>query len=321
VSLFFFAIDRGPVVRYNGLTEAMRNMSSKKKLATNILLVAIALALIAGFAFLFDPFHIFGRGGAPSDGESVRFPILMYHHFDDEGAPETIIPAEVFDDQIRALRDAGYTAISFDELCDYVFNGSPLPERPIMITIDDGYMSVYETAYPILKKYGMKATVFIIGVSHGKSLYKDTNYPIIPRFGDAEAVEMVESGVISIQSHSYDMHQHEPYETGPFRKGVLRIEGESEEEYVEAFRLDFGRAADQIEAMLGARPIAFSYPFGISNDMTDGLLREMGICVTLTIVKGLNKVTIGSPDSLLSLNRFNVPGDMTPEELLDMIAG
>jgi len=47
----------------------------------------------------------------------------------------------------------------------------------------------------------------------------------------------------------------------------------------------------------------------------------MGISVTLTIVKGLNKVTVGSPDSLLSLNRFNVPGDMTPEELLDMIAG
>jgi len=294
-------------------------MASKKQLAQNILLVVIALALIAGFTVLFDPFNIFGTNGAPTDEDSVSVPILMYHHFADEGAPETIIPAEMFEAQIKALCDVGYTALSFDELCGYVYQGAPLPERPIIITIDDGYMSVYETAFPILQKYGMNATVFIIGVSHGKDHYKDTPNPIIPRFGDAEAVEMSRSGVLSIQSHSYDMHQHEPYETGPFRKGVLQMDGESKDEYVRAFKADFESAAAQIEAMLGERPFVFSYPFGVSNDMTDGLLRDMGVKVTLTIAKGLNTVLRGAPESLFSLNRFNVPGDMPPEELLAMI--
>jgi len=302
-------------------------MSSKKNLLTNILLVIVALALLAGFIFLFDPFSLFGGkdpgggGDGQLDENSVNIPILMYHHFADEGYPGTIVSAEMFENQLIALRGAGYTAISFEELCGFVYDGAPLPERPFVLTIDDGYMSVYETAYPILKKYDMKATVFIIGVSHGKSLYKETKNPIIPRFGDAEALEMVQSGIMSIQSHSYDMHQHEPYETGLFRKGVLQREDESDEEYVNAFRLDFEQAATQIENMVGAKPFVFSYPFGSSNDITDGLLREMGVKVTLKITSGLNTVTRDNPDALFSMNRFNVPGDMPPEQLLEMISG
>ena len=305
-------------------------MSAKKSLATIIFLIAIALAMLAGLTVLFDPFSFFsGRGGdvgnggvsGPLDENSVRLPILMYHHFADEGSPGTVISAGMFESQLKALRDAGYTSISFEELYDFVNNGAPLPERPFILTIDDGYMSVYETAFPILKKYDTKATVFIIGVSHGKDLYKDTEFSIIPRFGDAEALEMVRSGVVSIQSHSFDMHQHEPYETGPFRRGVLQREDESLEEYIEAFRLDFGQAAVQIENMVGMSPFVYSYPFGVSNDLTDTMLSDMGVKVTLTIRTGLNTVTRGAQDSLFSLRRFNVPGDKQPGELLDMIAG
>jgi len=294
-------------------------MASKKKLVVCIFSLMVVLALIVGFTVLVDPFGFFGKKEPPLDDNSIRIPILMYHHFADSGTPGTVISAEMFERQIRALSEAGFSAVSFYELRSFVLDGTPLPERPLIITIDDGYLSVYETAYPILKEYDMKATVFIIGVSHGKSLYKDTDNPIIPRFGDAEAVEMVESGVISIQSHSFDMHQHEPFETGPYRRGVLRRDGESEPEYIEAFRADFESAAAQIEVMLGSRPFVYSYPYGLSNDLTDGLLREMGIDVTLSIVPGLNVVTIGDPESLFSLKRFNVPGDRSPEELLRTI--
>ena len=302
-------------------------MSSKiKPLALNLAIIIAALSVFAGLTVMTDPFNVFRYIGksnpsAPLDEDGVRIPILMYHHFADDDSPGTIISAANFEKQLKILSDEGYTAISFQELCNFVYDGAGLPERPFIITIDDGYLSVYETAFPILSKYDMKATVFIIGVSHGKSLYKDTQYPIIPRFGDAEALEMTRSGVISIQSHSYDMHQHEPYEPGPFRKGVLQRGDESDEEYVEAFKADFGQAADQIEAMTGARPFVFSYPFGISDSRTDSLLRDMGVKVTLTITAGFNTVSTGKPESLLSMNRFNVPGDMTPEELLEMIGG
>ena len=60
----------------------------------------------------------------------------------------------------------------------------------------------------------MKATIFSIGVSFGKDHYKDTDYAMTPHFGAAEAAEMAGSGLISIQSHTYDMHQWPPYEDG-----------------------------------------------------------------------------------------------------------
>jgi len=302
-------------------------MSSKiKPLALNLAIIIAALSVFAGLTVMTDPFNVFRYIGksnpsAPLDEDGVRIPILMYHHFADDDSPGTIISAANFEKQLKILSDEGYTAISFQELCNFVYDGAGLPERPFIITIDDGYLSVYETAFPLLRKYDMKATVFIIGVSHGKHLYKDTQYPIIPRFGDAEALEMTRSGLISIQSHSYDMHQHEPYETGPYRKGVLQRDGESDDEYIEAFKTDFGLAAAQIEAMTGARPFVYSYPYGFRNDKTDALLRDMGVKVTLTIAAGFNAVSAGWPESLLRMNRFNVPGDMTPEELLWMISG
>lgn len=92
--------------------------------------------------------------------------------------------------------------------------GEALPEKPVVITFDDGYQSNYEYAYPILKKYGMKATIFVIGSSVGKDEYKDTGLPMLPHFGVSEAREMENSGLISIQSHTYDLHQNGECEKG-----------------------------------------------------------------------------------------------------------
>jgi len=289
-------------------------MTSRMRIALiTCIICVIAVSAVVVLAFSFS------SSDMPLDDGSVRIPILMYHHFADEGNVGTTISGELFAQQLSALRDAGYTTISFQELTDFVFYGADLPENPLIITIDDGYLSVYETAFPLLREYEMIATAFVIGVTHGQDRYKDTNFPIIPRFDDAQAISMVESGFVFIESHSYDMHQHEPFETGPYRRGVLRREDESEEEYIAAFRADFERSAAQIEAMLGTRPFVFSYPFGISNELTDELLMDMGVTVTLKITQGVNVVTRGDPSTLLSMHRFNVPGDMTPEQLLDMI--
>jgi len=291
-------------------------LSLKRVLIILLCLVIIALP-VAIMAFMLER-----SGAAPELGEdSVRVPILMYHHFADyyENNPGTIVSGENFAAQLRALRDAGYNTISFEQLRAFVFDGGDLPENPLLITIDDGYRSVYEVAFPILKEYGMKATTFIIGVTHGMDTYKDTGFPIIPRFDDAQVITMAESGLKFFESHSYDMHQHEPFETGPFRRGVLRRADESEEEYIAAFRADFESSAAQLEGILGTRPFVFSYPFGISNDLSDGLLREMGVEVTLKITQGVNVVTRGDADSLMSMHRFNVPGNMTPAQLLEMI--
>jgi len=298
-------------------------MSILKRYASHIYLAAAVLSLIAGLSLLFSllyRYDAYGRLTALIDADSVRVPILMYHHFADDGSPGTTISAEMFESHIKALHEAGYTAVTFEQLCGYVSDGGQLPRRPVIITIDDGYSSVYDIAYPILEKYGMTATVFIIGVMHGETLYKDTQYPIYPpHFGDAEALEMSGSGVIHIQSHSYDMHQDEFYEAGQYRLGVLQKSGESDEEYAAAFNEDFERAAAQIENINGARPFVYSYPFGRHDKRSEALLADNGVKATLTIVKGSSVVTRGSPKSLFGLKRYNAYGNLPADNLLAMI--
>ena len=295
-------------------------MSILKRYAAYIYLASSLISLFLGLFALHYRYDLIGRLNLLFSENSVRVPVLMYHHFSDDGPNCTTISADMFESHMEALSNAGYTAITFEELCGFVYDAAPLPKRPIIITIDDGYTSVYETAYPILKKYGMRATVFTIGVMHGETIYKDTQYPIDPpHFGDAEGMEMAASGVISIQSHSYDMHQLEPYETGPYRAGVLQRQDESREEYIAAFRSDFERSAAQIESMTGSRPFVYSYPFGRYSRLSEKLLRDCGVKVSLTIVKGFNVVKPGAPDSLFGLKRYNVYGDTSADKLLSMI--
>ena len=118
--------------------------------------------------------------GAP---DIVEVPVLMYHHISDDVTSSAVVTAETFERHMAALLDEGYSPVSLRELSDFVHGDGELPEKPVVITFDDGYMSNYELAFPILKKYGSKASVFVIGSSVGKSEYKDTGQPIIPHFG------------------------------------------------------------------------------------------------------------------------------------------
>lgn len=286
---------------------------------TVMIFTAAVLGLIAGLNIVFAPLRIMELNQMGRFKNSVRVPILMYHHFGEEEASGVVISPEQFESQMKALVEAGYTSVSFREVCDYAINGARLPEKPVLITIDDGYMSVYESAYPILLKYNIKATVFIVGVFHGRTMYRDTPHLLQPpTFGDEEAREMSGSGLVSIQSHSYDMHHIKEFET-EYRKGAMRMPGETRSEYDEAFKADFARSSLVIENATGLMPFVYSYPYGRHNNRTEALLRGAGVEATVTIVPGINIIVAGNPESLYKLRRLTINGNMTPEELLDMM--
>lgn len=254
------------------------------------------------------------------DEISTQVPILMYHHLSEDVTNSEMVSPEQFEAQIRALAEAGYTGISFDELQAYVLRGEPLPEKPVVITFDDGYRSNYTLAYPILQKYGMKATIFAIGVSFGKDHYKDTDYTITPHFGAAEAAEMTASGLISIQSHTYDMHQWPPYETdSAVRENILQLPGESEESYVQALTEDFTRSRALLEGATGQPVDVLAYPAGQYSTLTQVTLQSLGVHVTLSTNPGVNTVVKGLPQTLDAMLRFGITEEVTPEALLDMI--
>lgn len=257
----------------------------------------------------------------PASEISAQVPILMYHHLSEDVTNSEMVSPEQFEAQIRALSEAGYSGVSFDELQGYVLRGEPLPEKPVVITFDDGYLSNYTLAYPILQKYGMKATIFAIGVSFGKDHYKDTDYAMTPHFGAAEAKEMTDSGLISIQSHTYDMHQWPPYEDGSaaVRENILPLAGESEEAYVQALTEDFTKSRAQLEDATGQPVDVLAYPAGQYSTLAQVTLQELGVHVTLSTNPGVNTVVKGLPQTLYAMLRFGITDDITPAALLALI--
>ena len=254
------------------------------------------------------------------DEISTQVPILMYHHLSEDVTNSEMVSPEQFEAQIRALSEAGYTGVSFDELQAYVLRGEPLPDKPVVITFDDGYESNYTLAYPILQKYGMKAAIFAIGVSFGKDHYKDTDHAITPHFGAAEAAEMAASGLVSIQSHTYDMHQWPPYESGSaVRENILPLPGESEEAYVQALTEDFTRSRALLEDATGLPVDVLAYPAGQYSTLAQVTLQSLGVHVTLSTNPGVNTVVRGLPQTLYAMLRFGITEEVTPEALLDMI--
>jgi peptidoglycan/xylan/chitin deacetylase (PgdA/CDA1 family) len=102
------------------------------------------------------------------------------------------ISAASFEQQMKYLYDNGYTTITPDQLIAHLKSGNALPEKPVMITFDDGYLDNYTIAYPILKKYGQRAVFFLIAGYIGTD----------SRFMNWQQVrEMSDNGMV-IQSHT-----------------------------------------------------------------------------------------------------------------------
>ncbi len=258
---------------------------------------------------------------APEDSYTASVPVILYHHLDENGEGDVTIRTDNFRAQMQAIKDAGYQTVSPEDLYRYVYEGTPLPDNPILITFDDGYSSNYELAYPILRELDMKATIFVIGVSVGKDVYKDTDYAITPHFSWEQANEMIASGLITIQTHTYDFHQWPLYEAeqSTARENVLPLAGESEQSYIAALLPDLQRARQELEQATGKTCFALAYPEGQSTKLSWMVAAKAGLDMTFSTRPAVSTVIKGLPQSLLNMPRISVD-DITAEELLATLA-
>jgi len=233
-------------------------------------------------------------------------PVLLYHHFAEESVSDLVVTPERFRRQMTAVKRAGFTAVTVQQLLDYVQRGTPLPRKPVLITFDDGYSSNLELAAPILEELGLRATVFVIGINEGQTAYAHTGEPLIPaRFSYGEAAVWVEKGVLDVQCHSWDMHQLADYGISG-REGMLPLEKESGDDYLAALEADLSRFREGRDGRISTDLIALAYPFGYWTEETDALLRELGIAITFTTEETCPRLRAGDMDSLRMLGRFNV---------------
>lgn len=241
----------------------------------------------------------------PNGLESVTVPILLYHHISNQ--PGFTTP-DKFRSDMEALKRAGFNTIFYSELNDYVANGKPLPKKPVIISFDDGYYSNYQYAYPVLKDLGMKAEISIIGCWVGIKQMQG----VIPHFSWSEANEMQDTNNVHIESHSYRMHDYDP--SGRVtRYGVMKRPDENYEQYIRALVSDTRIITAMIQQNMDSVPLAYTYPNGFSNPLSEKLLHALGYKVTLTTKVGINTVIKGYPSSLMHMKRIavdNYDGDV-----------
>ncbi|EOD00574.1 Polysaccharide deacetylase [Caldisalinibacter kiritimatiensis] len=232
----------------------------------------------------------------------TQIPILMYHHISEN--PEkwnysTISPLKFKEDMLY-LKVLNYNTINFLDYINFEQNGIPLPENPIIITFDDGYLSNYKYVYPILKQLDMKATISIVGWSVGRKYHKDGATPIKEHFTWEQAKEMYDSGVIDIQHHTFDLHNSGDDIT--CGKGIDKMTDENIQDYRQRITGDIVKLKNLIEKKVGNEVIVFTYPYGIYNDISEELIKELGFKVSLTVEDGVSDFSNG----LYLLKRINM---------------
>lgn len=243
--------------------------------------------------------------------EGVPLPIIMYHSVLKDkslAGPYTVTPDTVESD-FAYLKARGYTAMFVSELADAVLTGQALPEKPIVITLDDGYLNNLTYVLPLLEKYDMKAVVSVVGsYCECYSREPDPN-PAYAYLCWSDIDALTATGRVEIGNHTYDMHRKDT------RKGAKKKFGESDADYYAALMNDVGKTQSLLEEYCGIVPTTFTYPFGYVSKDAAPILREMGFTAVLTCNERVNMIT-GDPDVLQALGRFNRPHDISTQRFM-----
>lgn len=205
---------------------------------------------------------------------ATKVPVLTYHDFvlgnqeHKYARDDSVLPIELFDEQMRYLYQNGYKTITLPELENFVKHKTLLPLKSVAITMDDGYESDYKLAYPILKKYHFKATIFIIGKYIRQDGVKSKGpFPFLT-YSEMKNSE----DVFSFSSHTFNLHRtigHKP---------ALAVAGEDQIVNDLEIEKDF-------LSQFNYEPY-FAYPFGGYSDKVIRALKKVGIRMAFTTKEG-----------------------------------
>ena len=241
---------------------------------------------------------------------TVQLPIIMYHSIlkDTKLQGKYVIAPEKFEDDLKNLKKKGYTTITVQDLVDYTENGKELPDKPIMLTFDDGYYKNYLYAYPLLEEYKCKAVISPIG--YYSEQYSNTTETLSPSYSHCtweQLKEMQDSGYVELQNHSYNLHSQDE------RLGLQHKSGESDDSYREVVVKDLSQAQDLFKSKLNYTPTAFVYPFGVMSNESEKIIKDMNFKCSLICEERVNTIS-RDKDSLYMLGRFLRINDITSDE-------
>jgi peptidoglycan/xylan/chitin deacetylase (PgdA/CDA1 family) len=219
----------------------------------------------------------------------------MYHKVD-RILPGTRYPGnhvlpEAFDQQLAELRRWNYQSITLEQWIAYKEKRAGLPHNPIIITFDDGYRSTYHTAWPILRRYGFSATVFLVASLIGKTNAWDVDERQEPLLNEREIREMQREG-IDFGSHTQS------------HRALTRIP-------LEEAAHELAESRKTLESVLDRPVTTLCYPFAKQNRAIRGLARKVGYDAAVIGRGGTNRVWTDQ----YALRRIKVDTSTTVSEL------
>ena len=259
------------------MPEAASQLYRKKELLLRLswkraFSVLLALTLLLSLAACQSS----GNSENPYSGR--KLPVLMYHHVVEDGQEcnDMTVTVSRLREDLQWLRDSGYTTVLPRELAA----GEPLPEKPVLITFDDGYRSNYNLAFPIFQEFEAKMVISVMVYMQDNAASDFITW--------AMCREMVDSGLIEIGSHTYLLHNLDE-RGGSFDpegvNGIQRKPDETGEAFQTRVLDDIQRSYDLIAEKLEVSPTFFAYPFGLTEPDADGLIRELFPVTAVTLPK------------------------------------
>lgn len=225
-----------------------------------------------------------------------KLPVLMYHNVTTDynlvlKDPTVHIMLSDLEEHLVHLISAGYNTISFDDYYSYRRGEKELPPNPVIITFDDGYVSNYELAFGLFKKYNQKATIFVVASRVGADNVE------FPHFTWEEAREMEKSGLIDIESHTFT---HADFSKINYARTVLEM------------RL----SKFAIETNLGKKCSVLAYPYGKMNEASTAVAKSAGYKM---LVVGRDKSADLNNGNLYEIPRYSIEGTQSAEDIINLI--
>lgn len=212
--------------------------------------------------------------------------ILVYHCIGYEKNNTLMIPKQQFRQQMKYIKDNGYSTITLDEFSKFMLENKPIPKKSVIITFDDGYVDNYQYAYPILKEFNLKATVFAIP----NTIDKNKNYMTLTQLKELQA------NGIDIESHTFD---HEKLTTLSYEKQLTT----------------FKNSKKTLENILDKKVNYITYPYAKYNN--DTIKAAMNSGYVMGFILG-GKVARKN-DGIYTLHRISVSPNDNIDEFISIL--
>ena len=237
----------------------------------------IALLLVIVFLLPLTPLKAQNNANS-SDISNEQITCFIYHRFGDNRYPSTNISVNDFRSHLAYLKDNNYHVVTLNKALELLVTGKPVPEKTVVLTIDDGYKTFLENGMPLLREFGFKATLFINTKQFGS--------------GDFLSVKQIKQLInegIEVENHSHS-HAH--------------FVNFKPEELADSFRNDLIKSEEIFMKNFGFKPRLYAYPYGEYTPEMQKILKDEGYIAAFAQKSGVISILSDS----YALPRFPVAG-------------